>query len=126
MNEIKNGKLLSIITKNTILAIISILQSIAFIACLFWCILPVTPEIMIYCFSIIILMHVMINFICIALSYTFFDSEYTFFCGYIDSNCGRMLSAIITLNNGSNTENCEKDEQCELSGIEMHQQIEME
>lgn len=84
-----DNALLSIITKNTILAVMSIIAT--FIAIIIREILTWGNPNVYGVFSI----DVFTNFVCIALSYQIFDKYYQLFCGCVDNKCQRCCTSMM-------------------------------
>lgn len=82
------NEILSVIVKNAILSIICIVINLIEIACIIYCSLTtIAPDWLYLQCEFVILLNSLITFICIALTYKFFDNEYYKICGCLDKCC---------------------------------------
>eukprot|EP01084_Bolivina_argentea_P009555 17832_1 len=89
-----------VIVKNTVLASITILSNIIHGSCYLFCVhwwenYHIQPF-WVLCQSVIELTWVTLNFICIALTYSFLKTEYRYLCGWMHNLCECMLSKCCT------------------------------
>ena len=101
------GKLLSTITKQTILTLISISSLLAFFAKPF--LFNVSPIHSIFFWAVFSLMDVWTNFICIFLSYGAFNRYYKRMCGCCDTSCKQLCGKFAKP---------QQDEEMELEKVE--------
>ena len=93
-----NDELLSIITKNTILVIISITFSLInftqlLLTAMQW------DQLVVNIRNFTFLLDAYTNFICIMLTYKLFESHYQFLCGRLDKNCQKCCQFCGKINN---------------------------
>ena len=94
-NARSNG-VLSAITKNTILAIISISVNLIELGCILYCVETSNPTESLYIFcEFTTLLNALFTFLCIVLSYKFFDKQYYILCGWIDKCLRSCIKSMV-------------------------------